>query len=105
MLADGNKYFNRSGTTIADTVEILAEILHGAGGSYHQTAWRNYSELGEVAETLRRHADACAAAQSTYIDPATGYQVFTADFLRSRGTCCGKGCRHCPYSHALVKSS
>ena len=28
-LADGNKYFNRSGTTIVETVEILAEILHG----------------------------------------------------------------------------
>jgi iron complex transport system substrate-binding protein len=26
-LADGNKYFNRSGTTIVETVEILAEIL------------------------------------------------------------------------------
>jgi iron complex transport system substrate-binding protein len=28
-LADGNKYFNRSGTTIVETVEIIAEILHG----------------------------------------------------------------------------
>ena len=27
--ADGNLYFNRSGTTIADTAEILADILHG----------------------------------------------------------------------------
>jgi iron complex transport system substrate-binding protein len=29
VFADGNKYFNRSGTTIVETVEILAEILHG----------------------------------------------------------------------------
>ena len=29
VLADGNKYFNRSGATIVQTVEILAEILHG----------------------------------------------------------------------------
>ena len=28
-LANGNKYFNRSGTTIVETVEIIAEILHG----------------------------------------------------------------------------
>jgi iron complex transport system substrate-binding protein len=28
VLADGNKYFNRSGTTMVETVEILAEILH-----------------------------------------------------------------------------
>ena len=27
--ADGNKFFNRSGTTVVETVEILAEILHG----------------------------------------------------------------------------
>lgn len=27
--ADGNLFFNRSGTTIAQSVEILAEILHG----------------------------------------------------------------------------
>lgn len=27
--ADGNKYFNRSGVTIVDTVEIMAAILHG----------------------------------------------------------------------------
>lgn len=28
-VADGNLYFNRSGTTVASTAEILAEILHG----------------------------------------------------------------------------
>jgi iron complex transport system substrate-binding protein len=27
--ADGNKYFNRSGITIVDTVEMIAAILHG----------------------------------------------------------------------------
>ena len=27
--ADGNKYFNRSGITVVDTVEIIATILHG----------------------------------------------------------------------------
>jgi len=28
FLADGNRYFNRSGVTIVDTVEMLAEMLH-----------------------------------------------------------------------------
>jgi hypothetical protein len=26
-----------------------------------------------------------------------GYFVFTAYYLKKRGTCCGSGCRHCPY--------
>ena len=25
------------------------------------------------------------------------YMVFTAAYLLKRGTCCGNGCRHCPY--------
>ncbi len=25
------------------------------------------------------------------------YVVFTAAYLLKRGTCCGSGCRHCPY--------
>lgn len=25
------------------------------------------------------------------------YLVFTAAYLRKRGSCCGSGCRHCPY--------
>ena len=26
-----------------------------------------------------------------------GLMVFTADFHRRRGYCCGSGCRNCPY--------
>jgi iron complex transport system substrate-binding protein len=44
FFADGNLYFNRSGTTVADTAEILADILHGtrlrAGDS--EMIWRRY---------------------------------------------------------------
>jgi len=38
--ADGNKYFNRSGITIVDTVEIIATILHGyqSGDEQHSRA-------------------------------------------------------------------
>lgn len=48
-------------------------------------------------EILRRHAEALAKAEPTYVDPATGYLVFTARFLWQRGYCCETGCRHCPY--------
>lgn len=41
-VADGNKYFNRSGTTVVETVEIIAEILHGykSESPLHNTAWQ-----------------------------------------------------------------
>jgi len=44
VVADGNKYFNRSGTTIVDTVEIIAEILHGhqAAAGSHPGAWQHF---------------------------------------------------------------
>ncbi len=47
-VADGNLYFNRSGTTIVETVEILAEILHGYRGAdrRHPFAWQKYADVG-----------------------------------------------------------
>jgi iron complex transport system substrate-binding protein len=39
VLSDGNRYFNRSGTTIVETVEILAEILHGYPAGRRGSAW------------------------------------------------------------------
>ena len=49
------------------------------------------------AEILATHAAALAAGQPGYLDPRTGLFVLTAGFLAERGTCCGRGCRHCPY--------
>ena len=48
-------------------------------------------------EVLARHAAAMAAGDAGYADPQTGLFVLTAAFLAARGTCCGSGCRHCPY--------
>jgi iron complex transport system substrate-binding protein len=44
--ADGNLYFNRAGTTIARTGEILAEILHGVETNEltEGVCWRWYTE-------------------------------------------------------------
>ena len=44
------------------------------------------------------HDRAVAAGEPGYIDPETGFFVFTAVALAQRGECCGSGCRHCPYS-------
>ena len=31
-----------------------------------------------------------------------GLMVFTELYHRSRGDCCGSGCRHCPFDHINV---
>ncbi|HEX7674193.1 MAG TPA: DUF5522 domain-containing protein [Bdellovibrio sp.] len=43
------------------------------------------------------HDKACAQGKESYIDPATGYMVFTRMFHLKRGHCCNSGCRHCPW--------
>jgi hypothetical protein len=50
------------------------------------------------AEILAAHAEALKADQAGYPDPMTGLFVLTAGFLARRGTCCGRGCRRCPYT-------
>jgi hypothetical protein len=49
------------------------------------------------AEILAAHAAAVGAGDAGYLDPQTGLFVLTSAFLANRGTCCGRGCRHCPY--------
>jgi hypothetical protein len=46
---------------------------------------------------MAAHDAAAAAGEAGYLDPGTGLFVLTAEFLAARGTCCGSGCRHCPY--------
>ena len=55
---------------------------------------RSHPQAGEA---LAAHAAAMEDGDSTYRDPITGYRVLTARTLAARGTCCGLGCRHCPY--------
>ncbi|MEO1337705.1 MAG: DUF5522 domain-containing protein, partial [Myxococcota bacterium] len=49
------------------------------------------------------HEVACEEGQTHYLDPETGYRVFTEIGLRARGQCCGCGCRHCPWRGAETK--
>lgn len=48
-------------------------------------------------EVLSAHAAAMARGDAGYLDPSTGLFVLTAAYLAERGTCCTRGCRHCPY--------
>jgi iron complex transport system substrate-binding protein len=99
-LADGNRYFNRSGVTIVETVEILAEVMHGLETGHRNNAWVRLDDVRGMKAVQTLHARACSNGLPSYADPSTGYQVFTADFLKRRGYCCGNGCRHCPYQTA-----
>lgn len=47
--------------------------------------------------TMTDHDRAVSAGEPGYLDPRTGLFVFTAAALAERGSCCGTGCRHCPW--------
>ena len=49
-------------------------------------------------EILAAHRAAMDEGAAGYLDPFTGLYVLTAAYLGDRGTCCGAGCRHCPYT-------
>ena len=49
------------------------------------------------------HKNAMLKGSTTYIDPATGFTVFTELAHLRRGRCCGNMCRHCPYGWENVK--
>jgi hypothetical protein len=46
---------------------------------------------------LAAHVEALSAGEAGYLDPTSGLFVLTAQFPADRGSCCGRGCRHCPY--------
>jgi diphthamide synthase (EF-2-diphthine--ammonia ligase) len=48
------------------------------------------------------HEAACERGETTYVDPQTGFVVFTRLGLLARDRCCGAGCRHCPFGHESV---
>ena len=54
-----------------------------------------------MAKALHCFAIKSEPPRDTYIDPDTGYSVFTSAYLKRR-PCCGNGCRHCPWGHVNV---
>jgi hypothetical protein len=46
---------------------------------------------------LAAHRAAVDAGEAGYLDPDTGLFVLTAVELAAAGSCCERGCRHCPY--------
>ncbi|XP_039870973.1 uncharacterized protein C1orf53 homolog isoform X2 [Simochromis diagramma] len=81
------------GTTAADVSD--------AGGENDPASAGKFTE-GEMA-IHRIHRLACAAKKQMYVDPSSGYKVFTEYAHLQRGKCCGSACRHCPYGQVNVK--
>jgi cob(I)alamin adenosyltransferase len=50
------------------------------------------------------HHQALSQKATTYIDPTTGFTVWTERAHLLRGTCCGNQCRHCPYGWVNVNA-
>lgn len=42
--------------------------------------------------------------QGDYYFSPEGFLVFTEQYHRKRGYCCGNRCRHCPYGHEAVNT-
>lgn len=49
-------------------------------------------------EIIELHRQACTNDEAFYLDPQSGYVVFTANYLLQKGICCGSLCRHCPFT-------
>ena len=126
--ADGNLYFARPGPALREGVAIMArcafhndrnvsDALERLGFLPQEgEGWARVNFESNVITDMedivindgsynysKCHDDACREGKDTYIDPKTGYTVFTELAHKQRGRCCGSGCRHCPYNHINVK--
>lgn len=122
---DGNRYYARPAPSLAEGSLVLARVIHAdnpklverfeslgflpaPGVAWAQATLPSWPASAQAAQADKAsgfralHDQACALGQLTYSDPDTGYRVFTRLGLERRGTCCGCGCRHCPYGHANV---
>lgn len=79
----------------------LSESLTSSCGSFEDLPQRN----AEIVDVEELHQDALLRGSTTYIDPATGFTVFTEIAHLRRGKCCGSACRHCPYGWSNVKAA
>ncbi|XP_037553763.1 uncharacterized protein C1orf53 homolog [Nematolebias whitei] len=73
----------------------------GEGTDRDTKTSQNFTE--EELQIHRIHREACLAKEQMYVDPSSGYEVFTEYAHLQRGECCGSGCRHCPYGRVNVK--
>lgn len=127
---DGDKYFARPGPmllegtniaaqcaferfdgTVTDAVQALDFAPEVGEGWSKVDVMRPSAGIVDIEDTApneacwaKLHEEACSSGQMDYVDPATGYHVFTELAHKKRCKCCGSGCRHCPYNHENVRA-
>lgn len=90
-LASGHLY---RGTCWCASMEVPVELLQRV-----PEAARRLSCICRrcVEDALRCRPLPKPGAGDYYLDSTTGRMVFTEQYHRRRGYCCGSGCRHCPW--------
>lgn len=82
--------------------EEKASAGSAPSGSEASAASTKNKPVKKFDESIEKaHQAAMTAGETNYRDPKTGYKVLTESFLKSRGSCCQSGCRHCPYGFSL----
>lgn len=103
------------GSSLGEGGAVLTRSHHNSHGSEEQEEERSVGKTAGPSELLllteqerlihRLHHEASRAGKRTYIDPLSGYKVFTEFAHQQRGRCCGSACRHCPYGQTNVEDS
>jgi len=89
--------------TGTDTGEEASPLHSSQGGEEARDEGGVIDDAGaQLANIEAVHKVAVERGQLSYVDPHTGYTVFTQLAAMERGRCCGSGCRHCPYDHDRV---
>lgn len=57
----------------------------------------------ELLEAAKKTVQQLAEGEDFYWEG--GYMVFTRAYHLKRGSCCGTGCRHCPFTPAWSKGT
>nr|XP_061790921.1 uncharacterized protein C1orf53-like [Nerophis lumbriciformis] len=99
---DGSRLLRTTNTPTQDVCGG-AELENALEGSPPESQPSSRELTEEELLIHRVHTEACQAKKQMYVDPSSGYKVFTEYAHLQRGKCCGSACRHCPYGQVNVK--
>jgi hypothetical protein len=92
-LAKGHLY---KGPCWCEEITVPGRVLGNLVSDGLQPVCLCRSCLETLARLCRETSDTGTVEKDFYLDE-NGNVIFTAAYHLSRGTCCGNGCRHCPF--------